>query len=525
MKKLFTLVALLGLAIGTNASVSWWKVGSTTSTSADATYLDDAILNVKTVFAGTCNSTYAHNYTDGNSFSHNINIRVDAAPSVGTPTGTEKSGNTPLIITPKKNCTITFYYRRQANSSTFVSNDGKDMKLVDQADPTTLLVATSFLKDGTATEYDWCIKSYSLEKGKIYTLWAKGTTVSLNGFSYEVPGTSAEKNAEKLNQHAYLDNAGTINDGDIDVISFESYPMTIEGTNIQAGNAQYQFTVSGNNYTGVKFAASQTYVVKPATGVTITDVKAYGSSNSSTAAGIESGANSISLAARGEKNTPVSMTPLTLTKNGEGFYFFTITGAQSIIVLDVTYDMVENIDVTVSDAGYATLFYDNKVSIPTGVKAYTAELNGSSITLNEVVGVIPANTGVILEAAPGKYNFPVTTDAAPVIGTNILLGTTTETTASAIGGSVYTLGKNGEGVVGLRNYTGTDIRAYCAYAKDLGVAAPFLSFDFGNETTNIADVINKMKDARGDFFDLQGRKVDQPTKGLYIVNGKKVVIK
>ena len=176
-------------------------------------------------------------------------------------------------------------------------------------------------------------------------MWARGTTVSLNGFSYEVPGTSAEKNAEKLNQHAYLDNAGTIN-GDKNVMSFENYPMTIEGTNIQAGNAQYQFIVSTNNYTGVKFAANNTYIVKPAAGVTITDVKAYGSSNSDTPAGIESGAgNSISLAARGAKNSPVDMTPLTLTKDGEGYYFFTITGTQSIIVLDVTYDMVENIDV------------------------------------------------------------------------------------------------------------------------------------------------------------------------------------
>ena len=524
MKKLFTLVALLGLAIGASASVSWWKVGSSTSTDANATYLDDAILNVKTVFAGTRNNTYSHNYADGNQFGYNINIRVDAAPSAGTPTGTEKTGNTPLVITPKQDCNITFYYRRQANSNTFVSNDGKDMKLVDQAAPTTVLDATSFVQDGTATDFDWCVKSYSLKKDKVYTLWARGTTVSLNGFSYEVPGTSVDKNAEKQNQHAYLDNAGSIN-GDKNVLSFANYPMTIEGTNIQAGNTQYQFTVNGNNYTGVKFAGSTTYIVKPAVGVTITDVKAYGSSNSASETGIESGTgNSITLAARGEKNTPVTMSPLTLAKNGEGYYFFTITGGQSIIVLDVTYDMVENIDVTVSAAGYATLFYDKKVAIPTGVKAYTAELNGSSVTLTEVVDVIPANTGVILEAAAGKYNFPVTTDDAPVIGTNILLGTTTETTVTAIGGSVYTLGQNGEGVVGLRNYTGTDIRAYCAYAKDLGVAAPFLSFDLGNETTGINQVeIGKLKVEN--IYDLQGRKVAQPTKGLYIVNGKKVIIK
>jgi len=54
--------------------------------------------------------------------------------------------------------------------------------------------------------------------------------------------------------------------------------------------------------------------------------------------------------------------------------------------------------------------------------------------------------------------------------------------------------------------------------------APVLNFVFG-DVTGIADVRSKMEDVRADFFDLQGRKVSQPTKGLYIVNGKKVVIK
>ena len=59
-------------------------------------------------------------------------------------------------------------------------------------------------------------------------------------------------------------------------------------------------------------------------------------------------------------------------------------------------------------------------------------------------------------------------------------------------------------------------------------AARALSFsidDEGGETTSIAEVRGKMSDDRGEYFDLQGRKVAQPGKGLYIVNGKKVIIK
>jgi hypothetical protein len=45
------------------------------------------------------------------------------------------------------------------------------------------------------------------------------------------------------------------------------------------------------------------------------------------------------------------------------------------------------------------------------------------------------------------------------------------------------------------------------------------------KTTGIEDVKCKKEDARSGIFDLQGRRVAQPTKGLYIVNGRKVVLK
>ena len=48
--------------------------------------------------------------------------------------------------------------------------------------------------------------------------------------------------------------------------------------------------------------------------------------------------------------------------------------------------------------------------------------------------------------------------------------------------------------------------------------------NFGDETTNIQQVESGKLKIEG-YYDLQGRKVAQPTKGLYIHNGKKVVIK
>jgi hypothetical protein len=92
--------------------------------------------------------------------------------------------------------------------------------------------------------------------------------------------TYVAKHTETSGNKAYLANEGSTISGTPTVLSFASYPMTVEGASIQAGNAQYKFTIgTAGDFTGVKYAASTTYTIKPQTGVTITDVKAYGSSN------------------------------------------------------------------------------------------------------------------------------------------------------------------------------------------------------------------------------------------------------
>ena len=59
-----------------------------------------------------------------------------------------------------------------------------------------------------------------------------------------------------------------------------------------------------------------------------------------------------------------------------------------------------------------------------------------------------------------------------------------------------------------------------------GGNAPKLTIVFDNEATGVNDVRSKMEDVRGDIYDLQGRKVQKPSKkGLYINKGHKVVVK
>ena len=57
-------------------------------------------------------------------------------------------------------------------------------------------------------------------------------------------------------------------------------------------------------------------------------------------------------------------------------------------------------------------------------------------------------------------------------------------------------------------------------------AASMINVDFGEgEVTGVNEVIGVKEVNDNSYYDLQGRKVTKPTKGLYIVNGKKVIIK
>ena len=67
------------------------------------------------------------------------------------------------------------------------------------------------------------------------------------------------------------------------------------------------------------------------------------------------------------------------------------------------------------------------------------------------------------------------------------------------------------------------LRAYFEYKG--AEAREFVTFDFNDGTTAVDDVRSVISDAKSEYFNLAGQRIAQPTKGLYIVNGKKVLIK
>ena len=185
---------MAAMALGVNAQTEWRP--SEEAPAAGSSIIKGDLLKVSTVFETTCGKIMdeggepAPVTFGGKTFQTYMQIRVDAAPTADNPTGTDKGGSTPLVITAKKNVDLTVYYRRQAANDAYAENDGKDMKLIDQSKPSAAIAAATYESFDIDGSYANAIKVFKLEEGKVYTLWARGTTGRLYGLDY-AEGTGA----------------------------------------------------------------------------------------------------------------------------------------------------------------------------------------------------------------------------------------------------------------------------------------------------------------------------------------------
>ena len=196
-----------------------------------------------------------------------------------------------------------------------------------------------------------------------------------------------------------------------------------------------------------------------------------------------------------------------------------------------------SITTEITPAGYATVNYPFAVQLPENesISAYigTVIANESSKLLLKKIsnGLIPANTPVVLEGVKGEtktYTLTIVTDNASTNPEeNVLKGTLLPEAIS----ETFVLGTN-NGNVGFYKLSDTDntVGANKAYLPKsalptlpAGVRGVTFSFDDNSgETTGIEDATINL--AEEEFYDLQGRRVMNPTKGIYVTkSGKKVL--
>ena len=195
----------------------------------------------------------------------------------------------------------------------------------------------------------------------------------------------------------------------------------------------------------------------------------------------------------------------------------------------------EGTPVTVSKAGYAT-FFDSQASyaLPKGLKAYVVTAATTDALTYAQVEAIPAGTAVMLKSDNGKGGtyMLTATEAEAYTGTNFLKGSDVATTTTADAGSLFyklAFGHSGSDQSNVFGwYWGaTDGAAFQIEAHRAWLAIPQQTASTRGypfyDATGISSV--SADGAQAEVYNLQGQRISTPTKGLYIRNNKKVIIK
>ena len=224
-----------------------------------------------------------------------------------------------------------------------------------------------------------------------------------------------------------------------------------------------------------------------------------------------------------------------VTADGTAYF----TAARGVYVKNIT---VYNPTVsgTITPCGWTTFAspYALNLSSMTASKGtveayYASNATGSTVTLTSTnSSAVAAGEGLMLKGTAGAtITIPVVASGSAIAG-NLLKGqTTTGNVAASTSGKyhyVFGYSKTDATEYGFYNLTAaTEVAAGKAYLEtdtELSTAAARLTIVFDDETTGIGSVNSEENKAK-EIYNLQGQRVDTLKKGLYIVNGKKVMVK
>jgi hypothetical protein len=193
---------------------------------------------------------------------------------------------------------------------------------------------------------------------------------------------------------------------------------------------------------------------------------------------------------------------------------------------DVPLDYQLGINFEIGPTGYATLCWptaldfssitgeDFQANIGVGVTGTTY------MSLSEVEKV-PANTPLVIKGTPGVYSLTTTKGDVEDVSESILSGTPAGTLKVEEGANIFALANKAEGIGFYRCLPDVVIPQYKAYFAPEAASAEAYLFE---ETTGINQATVENSDA--DIYTISGVKVANASqKGVYIVNGKKVVVK
>ena len=195
-----------------------------------------------------------------------------------------------------------------------------------------------------------------------------------------------------------------------------------------------------------------------------------------------------------------------------------VNDTRNIKTITITYS--DNLTTEVQSYGWATYIAPAPVEFAANTAYVVTDASVSGgLTLASVTQV-PKGTPVLLKGAGTKNITVIATATAPA--SNLL--TVSDGTDLSSGEYPYVLAKDGDGAC-FKQWTGamSALNGRVMLVLDENIAAARGIFELNDEATAIETV--KAEKANNEYFNLAGQRVANPTKGLYIVNGKKVIIK
>lgn len=196
---------------------------------------------------------------------------------------------------------------------------------------------------------------------------------------------------------------------------------------------------------------------------------------------------------------------------------------------------------TITPARYGTYYTEDAFVMPEGVTGYTiTEKNRESLTLNAAYPaneVVPAKTALLLKATETPatnqvFTYTIVNSDKVAPAENLLHGSVEATETHVEGATAYYKLAQGEDGLGFywANANGTAFTngANKAYLAVKGNFSQMRGFSFESMTTGINNVVANTNNSKNAvIYDLNGRRVNSlnAAKGVYIVNGKKIIVK
>ena len=440
------------------------------------------------------------------------------------------------------NAAQTFYpYWTAANTLTFDANGGAGSMETQQGVGAITLTANAFTKSGY-TFIGWATSQANADAGTVAYADGASYTLSANAILYAVwaenyfeftPATSGDELAvgDVI--------SGTGFGGFIKVAGLRYYQDASKGTSIAYNASGLALTGGGADSLRVELndymQPGTIIVVKMTMGGTTAPRGLY--INTTTAA--HSRVELLGFQSEGFENGQVGVFTYTVKADDglAGRKSFGLQRQNSVYVKSITIVNCQP-GATTTSTGWCTYSSHKALDLSTltdGFTAYVAkEVNGDkNVIMSSTNAIVPANTGLMIKGtASTKFTIDATSEEATFSGTNLLVALPEGGTVTAANNTSewnYVFGYEDAESYGFYKINGEAAtlglgKAYLHTTTALATAGSArLGIIFDDETTGITSTA--MQPSTEQYFNLAGQRVAQPTKGLYIVNGKKIVIR